>query len=55
MSRILTAVGATIALLAIVTLGVTAAAPRAGPPPNIDSHPTVKDRVKDLLHRMTLE
>ncbi len=55
MSRILTAVGATIALLAIVTLGVTAAAPGAGQPRYLDSHASVKDRVKDLLHRMTLE
>jgi beta-glucosidase len=54
-SRMLTAVGATIALLAIVTLGVTAAAPGAGQPRYLDSHASVNDRVKDLLHRMTLE
>ena len=55
MSRKLTAVGATIALLAIVTLAVTAAAPGAGQPRYLNSHASVKDRVKDLLDRMTLE
>ncbi|HEX7311085.1 MAG TPA: glycoside hydrolase family 3 N-terminal domain-containing protein [Gaiellaceae bacterium] len=55
MSRTLTAVGATIALLAIVTLGVTAAAPGAGQPRYLDRHASIKNRVNDLLHRMTLE
>src|SRR6476646_10750525 len=55
MTRTLTAVGATIALLAIVTLGVTAAAPGAGQPRYLDRHASIKNRVNDLLHRMTLE
>jgi beta-glucosidase len=55
MSRTLRAAGATIALLAVVTLGVTAAAPGAGQPRYLNSHASIKDRVKDLLHRMTLE
>ena len=55
MHRILTAAGGVIALLAIVTLTVTAAAPGAGQPRYMDPHASIKDRVKDLLHRMTLE
>src|SRR4051812_41424313 len=55
MSRILTAAGATLALVAIVALGVTAAAPGAGQPRYLDKNAPTKDRVNDLLHRMTLQ
>jgi beta-glucosidase len=55
MKRTLTAAGALIALVAIVTLGVTAAAPGAGQPRYLDRHASIKQRVNDLLHRMTLE
>jgi hypothetical protein len=54
MHRILTAAAGVIALLA-ATLAVTAAAPGAGQPPYLDAHASVKQRVNDLLHRMTLE
>src|SRR5262245_26444445 len=55
MSRILSAAGATLALVAIVALGVTAAAPGAGQPRYLDAKAPIKDRVNDLLHRMTLQ
>ena len=55
MSRMLTAAGGLIATLAIVTLGVTAAAPGAGQPRYLDRHASVESRVNDLLGRMTLE
>jgi beta-glucosidase len=55
MSRILLAAGATFALVAIVALGATAAAPGAGQPRYLDPNSPVKDRVNDLLHRMTLQ
>jgi beta-glucosidase len=55
MSRTLTAVGGMIALLAVATLGVTAAAPGAGQPRYLNRHASIHDRVNDLLHRMTLE
>jgi len=54
MSRILTAAGGLIALLATATLVLTAAAPGAGQPRYLDAHAPVAKRVDDLLHRMTL-
>src|SRR5204862_485265 len=54
MSRILTAAGVIVAL-ALVTLGVTAAAPGAGQPRYLNAHASIKDRVNDLLDRMTLQ
>jgi beta-glucosidase len=54
MSRISTAVGGLIVVLAIATLALTAAAPGAGPPPYLDHHASIRDRVDDLLGRMTL-
>jgi beta-glucosidase len=54
MSRIMTAVGAMIAVLAIATLTLTASAPGAGPPRYLDQHASIKERVADLLQRMTL-
>src|SRR6266511_4895180 len=55
MRRIVTAIGGLIAALAIVTLAATAAAPGAGQPRYLDRHAAIKDRVNDLLHRLTLE
>src|SRR6266540_2299022 len=55
MRRIVTAIGGLIAALAIVTLVATAAAPGAGQPRYLDRHAAIKDRVNDLLHRLTLE
>src|SRR5438105_2043664 len=55
MSRILSATGGMIALLAVATLSMTAAAPGAGQPRYLDRHASIHDRVNDLLHRMTLE
>jgi beta-glucosidase len=55
MRRILTAATGVIALVAIIALGMTAAAPGAGPPTYLDPHAKIQDRAKDLLHRMTLE
>jgi beta-glucosidase len=54
MRRILTAVGGLTAALAI-TLVATASAPGAGQPRYLNQHAKIQDRVKDLLHRMTLE
>ncbi len=54
MSRILTAAGGLVALLATATLVLTAAAPGAGQPRYLDAHAPVAKRVDDLLHRMTL-
>jgi beta-glucosidase len=55
MSRLLTVAGGLIAALAIATLIVTASAPGAGRPLYLDRHASIESRVKDLLHRMTLE
>ena len=55
MNRMLRTVSALAALFAIVTFGVTAAAPGAGQPVYLDPNASIKDRVNDLLHRMTLE
>jgi len=55
MSRMLTAAGGLIAVLAVATLCLTAAAPGAGQPRYLDRHASVASRVNDLLHRMTLE
>src|ERR1700745_3448643 len=55
MSRLLTVAGGLIAALAIATLVVTASAPGAGRPLYLDRHASIDSRVRDLLHRMTLE
>jgi beta-glucosidase len=55
MSRILTAAGGLIAVLAVATLCVTSAAPGAGQPAYLNRHASIESRVNDLLHRMTLE
>jgi beta-glucosidase len=54
MRRILLVVGIAFAALAAAALAVTAAAPAAGPPRYLDAHAPIKDRVGDLLDRMTL-
>jgi beta-glucosidase len=54
MRRILLVVGIAFAALAAATLAVTAAAPAAGPPQYLDANAPIKDRVADLLDRMTL-
>jgi beta-glucosidase len=54
MRRISTAAGALVAVLAIATIGVTAAARGAGQPVYLDRHASVESRVNDLLQRMTL-
>jgi beta-glucosidase len=54
MRRISTAAGALVAVLAIATVCVTAAARGAGQPVYLDRHASVESRVNDLLQRMTL-
>jgi beta-glucosidase len=54
MSRISTAVAVLLAVVVVATLAVTAA-PGAGQPVYLNSHPAIPARVNDLLHRMTLE
>jgi beta-glucosidase len=54
MSRISTAAGVLVAVLAIATFIVTSAAPGAGQPRYLDRHASVSSRVDDLMHRMTL-
>src|SRR6266566_3306015 len=54
MRRILLVVVGFVAALVAATLAVTAAAPAAGPPRYLDPHAPIKDRVGDLLDRMTL-
>src|SRR5436190_9921867 len=54
MRRSLLLVGIAFVALAAATLAVTAAAPAGGPPRYLDAHAPIKDRVADLLGRMTL-
>src|SRR3954453_2434871 len=54
MRRILLVVGIAFAALAAAPLAVTAAAPAAGPPRYLDADAPIKERVGDLLERMTL-
>jgi beta-glucosidase len=55
MRRTLAMVGVLIAALMAIALGATAAAPGAGQPRYLDARASIKDRVDDLLRRMTLE
>jgi beta-glucosidase len=55
MRRTLAMVGVLIAALAAIALGATASAPGAGQPRYLDARASIKDRVDDLLRRMTLE
>jgi beta-glucosidase len=55
MRRTLAMVGALIAALMAIALGATASAPGAGQPRYLDARASIKDRVDDLLRRMTLE
>jgi beta-glucosidase len=56
MRRALAVAGVMMIALVGVALGVTAAsAPGAGQPRYLDAHASIRDRVNDLLHRMTLE
>jgi beta-glucosidase len=55
MRRILPTVWVAVVAVAVATLSVTAAAPAGGPPRYLDQKASIQDRVKDLLHRMTLE
>jgi beta-glucosidase len=48
-------VGVLIAALVAIALGATASAPGAGQPRYLDARASIKDRVNDLLRRMTLE
>jgi beta-glucosidase len=54
MRRTLAVVGVMLAALMGITLGVTASAPGAGQPRYLDARASIKDRVDDLLRRMTL-
>jgi beta-glucosidase len=55
MRRTLAMVAALIAALMAIALGATASAPGAGQPRYLDARASIKDRVDDLLRRMTLE
>jgi beta-glucosidase len=55
MRRTLAMVGVLIAALMAIGLGATASAPGAGQPRYLDKRASIKDRVDDLLRRMTLE
>ena len=55
MRRILPRVWVAVVALAVATLSVTAAAPAGGSPRYLDQKASIHNRVKDLLHRMTLE
>jgi beta-glucosidase len=55
MRRTLAMIGALIAALMAIALGATASAPGAGQPRYLDARASIKDRVNDLLRRMTLE
>ncbi len=55
MRRTLAMVGVLIAALTAIALGTTASAPGAGQPRYLDARASIKDRVNDLLRRMTLE
>jgi beta-glucosidase len=55
MRRTLAMVGVLIAALMAIALGTTASAPGAGQPRYLDARASIKDRVDDLLRRMTLE
>ena len=54
MRRTLAVAGVMLIVLLGVALGGTVSAPGAGQPPYLDAHASTKDRVNDLLHRMTL-
>lgn len=55
MRRTLAVVGVMIVAIVGVALGVTVvSAPGAGPPRYLNAHASIRDRVNDLLHRMTL-
>jgi beta-glucosidase len=54
MRRTLAVAGVMLIVLAGVALGGTVSAPGAGQPRYLDAHASIKDRVNDLLHRMTL-
>ena len=54
MRRMLAVAGVMLIVLLGVALGGTVSAPGAGQPRYLDSHASTKDRVNDLLHRMTL-
>jgi beta-glucosidase len=55
MRRTLAMIGALIAALMAIALGATASAPGAGQSRYLDARASIKDRVDDLLRRMTLE
>jgi beta-glucosidase len=55
MHRILTTACAAIVLVTIAALGLSASAPGAGEPTYLNANAPIDKRVKDLLHRMTLE
>jgi beta-glucosidase len=55
MRRILPRVWVAVVAVAVATLFVTAAAPAGGSPRYLDQKASIHDRVKDLLHRMTLQ
>ena len=54
MRRMLAVAGVMLIVLLGVALGGTVSAPGAGQPRYLDAHASTKDRVNDLLHRMTL-
>lgn len=55
MRRILPRVWMAVVAVAVATLFVTAAAPAGGSPRYLDQKASIHNRVKDLLHRMTLQ
>jgi beta-glucosidase len=55
MRRTLAMVGVLIAALMAIAMGTTASAPGAGQPRYLDARASIKNRVNDLLRRMTLE
>jgi beta-glucosidase len=55
MRRTLAMIGVLIAALMAIALGTTASAPGAGQQRYLDARASIKDRVDDLLRRMTLE
>src|SRR4051794_18263912 len=55
MRRILPRVWVAVVAVAVATLSVTAASPAGGSPRYLDQKVSIHNRVKDLLHRMTLQ
>src|SRR5438067_5481534 len=55
MRRILPRVWVAVVAVAVATLSVTAASPAGGSPRYLEQKVSIHNRVKDLLHRMTLE